>query len=75
MALLLTILAPEHTTEEELSHVMAQAHMEAAKLNVEIIGGHTEITDAVNRIVVSSTAVGKQKKTCLLPIRKYKWVI
>lgn len=60
IALLLTILAPEGTTEEELKQVMDQASEEAAKLNVEIIGGHTEITNAVNRMVVSSTALGKQ---------------
>lgn len=60
IAILLTILAPESTTEDELKLIMSQAHEEAAKLNVEIVGGHTEITSAVNRIVVSSTAIGKQ---------------
>lgn len=62
VALLLTILAPEGTTIEELEQVMEQASLEADKLNVEIIGGHTEITSAVNRIVVSTTAIGKMKK-------------
>lgn len=61
MAILLTILAPEGTTEEELKTIMTQAHEEATKLEVEIVGGHTEITNAVNRIIVSSTAIGKQK--------------
>ena len=61
IAILLTILAPESTTEEDLKLIMTQAHEEASKLNVEIVGGHTEITSAVNRIVVSSTAIGKQK--------------
>lgn len=63
MALLLTILAPESTTEEELKWIMQDASEEAAKLEVEIVGGHTEITNAVNRIVVSSTAIGKQHKS------------
>lgn len=65
IALLLTILAPESTTEDELKLIMKQAHEEAAKLEVEIVGGHTEITNAVNRIIVSSTAIGKQKKSQL----------
>jgi hydrogenase expression/formation protein HypE len=60
IAILLTILAPESTTEADLKLIMTQAHEEASKLNVEIVGGHTEITNAVNRIVVSSTAIGKQ---------------
>ena len=60
IAILLTILAPESTTEADLKLIMTQANEEASKLNVEIVGGHTEITNAVNRIVVSSTAIGKQ---------------
>lgn len=62
VAILLTILAPEDTSESDLKLIMKQAHEEASKLEVEIVGGHTEITNAVNRIVVSSTAIGKQKK-------------
>lgn len=62
LGLMLTIMAPEGTTADEIEEIMRQAGKEAAKLNVEIIGGHTEITTAVNRIVVSSTAIGRQAK-------------
>lgn len=62
LGLMLTILAPIGTTEDEIENIMKQAGEEAAKLNVEIIGGHTEITAAVNRIIVSATAIGKQLK-------------
>lgn len=65
IAILLTILAPEKTTEEELKQIMKDANKEASDLGVEIIGGHTEITNAVTRIVVSSTAIGKQDKELL----------
>lgn len=65
IAILLTILAPEKTTEEELKQIMQDANKEASDLGVEIIGGHTEITNAVTRIVVSSTAIGKQDKDLL----------
>lgn len=58
VGLMLTVLAPVGTTEEELEGVMKQAAQEAARLNVEIIGGHTEITTAVNRMVVSGVAIG-----------------
>lgn len=60
--LLLTILAPEGTTLEDLQEIAHQAAEEAASLKVEIIGGHTEITKAVNRIVLSTTAVGRAEK-------------
>ncbi|GFZ32474.1 hydrogenase [Clostridium zeae] len=59
MAILVTILAPEDTTFEEINDVMKQINEETSKINVEIIGGHTEVTSAVNRIVVSCTVLGK----------------
>lgn len=57
---LMTILIPPSATKEDLELIMRQAGEEAEKLNIEIIGGHTEVTDAVNRIVISTTVVGKQ---------------
>jgi hydrogenase expression/formation protein HypE len=60
--LLFTILAPEGTKLEVLQDIVRQAAEEAASLKVEIIGGHTEITPAVNRIVVSTTAIGRAAK-------------
>ncbi|MBN2898901.1 MAG: AIR synthase family protein [Clostridia bacterium] len=61
IGLMLTILAPEGTTLEALEYIMQQASDEAKALDIEIIGGHTEITRAVNQILVSATAVGKEK--------------
>jgi len=63
LGLMMTILAPKGTTENEIEEIMKQASYEASKLNVEIIGGHTEITGAVNRIVISATAIGRQLKS------------
>ncbi|WZL74061.1 AIR synthase family protein [Clostridiaceae bacterium 35-E11] len=63
LGLMLTIMVPEGTKAEEIDLIMKQAGEEAAKLNVEIIGGHTEITSAVNRVIVSSTAIGRQTKS------------
>jgi hydrogenase expression/formation protein HypE len=62
LGLMMTILAPEGTTEVEIENIMKQAAEEAAKLNVEIIGGHTEITAAVNKIIISATAIGRELK-------------
>lgn len=62
VGLLVTILLPPNSTEEELKIIMDDIIKTANKSNVEIIGGHTEITDAVTRPVVSTTVVGKVKK-------------
>ncbi|MBE6061050.1 MAG: AIR synthase [Clostridium sulfidigenes] len=59
LGILVTILAPPKTTIQELHDLMKEIHEEACKVNVQIIGGHTEITEAVNKIVVSCTAIGK----------------
>ena len=62
VGLLLTILCPEGTGEDELEEVMKQAGRAAADVNVEIIGGHTEVTDAVTRIVLSTTVIARMKR-------------
>ncbi|MDK2868628.1 MAG: hypothetical protein PWP51_1413 [Clostridiales bacterium] len=59
VALLLTLLCPEETTDEVISGIIRDAQITANTHNVAIIGGHTERTSAVNRIVVSITAIGK----------------
>ncbi|MGE5577038.1 MAG: AIR synthase family protein [Syntrophothermus sp.] len=59
VGILLTILAPPGTPEEEIAEVMRQVDEIARTLNIEVLGGHTEVTDAVNRMVVSSTVIGK----------------
>ena len=58
LGLLVTILLPPNSTEEDLDKVMAEIAETATMLNVSIIGGHTEVTDAVSRIVINTTAVG-----------------
>lgn len=62
VGIMLTILAPEGTTKEELSTIMRDADAECKRLGVSIIGGHTEITAAVNQIVTSVTAIGIGEK-------------
>ena len=59
LGIMLAVMLPEGTTEEEVSYIMGQAAETAGSLNVEIIGGHTEITPAVKQPVIVSTAIGK----------------
>lgn len=66
LGVMLTALVPPDTTKEDLDYVMADANRAAASINVEIIGGHTEITKSVNRMIISATAMGKQLKDKLI---------
>ncbi|SHF10123.1 AIR synthase family protein [Clostridium fallax] len=61
LALMVTILAPQGCKLKEIESIMNEIDKEAKKLRVEIIGGHTEVTSAVNKIVVSCTVLGKCK--------------
>ena len=59
LGIMLAVMLPEGTTDEDVEHIMAQAAETAAEVEVEIIGGHTEITPAVKQPVIVSTAIGK----------------
>jgi len=61
IGILVTILVPPTSTLEDIKTIMKEIDEETKKLNVEILGGHTEVTEAVNKIVVSCTAIGKGK--------------
>ncbi len=61
VGILVTILVPPTSTLADIKKIMNEIDEETKKLNVEILGGHTEVTEAVNRIVVSCTAIGKGK--------------
>ena len=67
VALLATILLPPECSEKELTELSEQLAQTAAQLDVDIVGGHTEVTDAVNRIVVSTTVIGKVSREGMIP--------
>ncbi len=59
LGIMLAVMLPEGTDENDVGHIMGQAAETAGNLGVEVIGGHTEITPAVNQPVIVSTAIGK----------------
>ncbi len=66
IGIMVTALLPPETTEEDIKSIMDELSQACQTLNIEIIGGHTEITDAVNRAVLSITGVGRAKKGAFL---------
>lgn len=63
VGLMVTLLVPPETDFEKISLIMSQIKKEADLVNADIIGGHTEVTDAVTRMVVSITALGKARES------------
>jgi len=68
IGILLVVIAPATTSKEDLIYIIDQASETAASLGVDIVGGHTEISDAVNRFVVTTTAFGIIEKSDMVPL-------
>ncbi|MDV3427377.1 MAG: AIR synthase family protein [Bacillota bacterium] len=64
--LMVTILAPPSAQIEEIRVVMRDIDRSARENGIAVLGGHTEVTDSVNRIIVSITAFGYDKKESLV---------
>ena len=61
VGVMLTILLPEQAQETDLKQMMGQIEKACAQANVQIMGGHTEVTRAVNQPIVNVCGVGKVK--------------
>lgn len=59
IGVLLTLLLPPGYEPQKIAKIMDDANAAATELNIDILGGHTELTDAVTRPIVSTTAIGK----------------
>ena len=63
-----TILLPLSSSEDEARRVFDQIHEAAKSIGVAVVGGHTEVTPAVEQIVVAGTMVGfLAKEDLVLP--------
>ena len=62
IGIMLTILLPEQNEEKELKAMVQQVEAECEKFHIQVLGGHTEVTDAVTRPIFSVTGIGKVKK-------------
>src|SRR5690554_3788783 len=61
IGVLLTILLPPSTYESELAKLVEEIETTSIELGIEVLGGHTEVTDVVNQPLISVTGVGKIK--------------
>ncbi len=66
VGLLVTMLLPPETTEDYISSLADEISDAAIHSGVDVLGGHTEITDAVTRPVISAAVVAKVPKNGLI---------
>ena len=62
VGLLVTLLLPPTSSPEEIGCIADDLSAAAQLANVDILGGHTEVTDAVSRPVTSVTVVARQPR-------------
>ncbi len=61
VGVMLTVLLPENITEEDIREMMGQVEEACSRFQIQVMGGHTEVTKAVNQPIISVTGVGKAK--------------
>ncbi|TAH71548.1 MAG: hydrogenase maturation factor [Anaerolineaceae bacterium] len=66
IGIMLSVLLPENTTEAELKSMMHEVDKVCEQLHIEVLGGHTEVTKAVNQPIVTATGIGKMKKSDMI---------
>jgi len=62
VGIMLTVLLPPDSEEATLREIMQQVNAACEVADIQVIGGHTEVTDVVNQPVISVTGVGKVKR-------------
>lgn len=66
VGILQTIILPPGTPEADLVKVISEMEEVCNDLNIEIIGGHTEVSKAVTQPLISITGIGKIRRDHLI---------
>lgn len=72
VAVLVSALLPEAIEEQEIRELMTQMEEVCSRLNIQIAGGHTEITKAVNQPILTVTGIGKAPKDRMITTKGAK---
>ena len=67
VGLLVTLLVPPTFTKEGIEAIADSLHEASAAIHVDILGGHTEVTDAVTRPVTCSAVIARRSRKGTLP--------
>ncbi len=66
VGVMLTVLLPEYIEEADIKEMMHQVEEACAKCNIQVMGGHTEVSRAVNQPIISVAGVGKVREDRLV---------
>lgn len=72
IGIMLTILLPDGFLEDDLKKILKDVNNVCEELNIQVMGGHTEVTAAVNKPILSVTGIGKIKKDKFMSSKNVK---
>ncbi|MCR5609608.1 MAG: AIR synthase family protein [Lachnospiraceae bacterium] len=70
IGIMVSALLPKYTKERVLKEIMNEIEGACSELNIEVMGGHTEVTEAVAKPLLTITGVGKIKKDRIFDPKK-----
>ncbi len=59
VGILTTVLLPTNITESKIRKLFKNINATCDSMNIDVLGGHTEITDSVTKTIIITTAIGK----------------
>ena len=62
IGLQIVLLIPDSSDKETIENIIGEIHDTATKLDVEILGGHTEILSSIQKPLIIITGIGKTDK-------------
>ncbi|HPF53249.1 MAG TPA: AIR synthase family protein [Eubacteriales bacterium] len=66
VGILVTLLIPPDFSEEQVGLIADELAKAAFDANVDVLGGHTEVSDCVNRVVTCTTVIGRASRSAKL---------
>ncbi len=66
IGILVSLILPPGASEALLRQIMGEIDEACGELGIEVMGGHTEVSDAVTRPLINITGVGKVKLNALV---------
>jgi hydrogenase maturation factor len=62
VAIFVTLLVPPDFELSDIEEIIEDLDAECKRLDIQLAGGHTEKTDAVTRLVLSATVIGRKRE-------------
>lgn len=66
VGILTTVLLPVDIDKSRMKKLFDNINSTCARFNIDVLGGHTEITESVNKTVIITTAIGRVAETGLI---------